>query len=69
MTSAVRGFPVTKNDLVTWVKHILQDVRAFGGIVSRGVTEPTWLKLFMKRYPDITERMVKKLTRVRAGVT
>lgn len=29
----------------------------------------TWLKLFLKRNPDITERTVEKLTKVRAKVT
>lgn len=65
---AVVGFPVTKANLLTSVKQILKD-RKEEHLFPGGTPGTTWLKLFLKRNPDISERTVEKLSKVRANVT
>lgn len=68
MALAVRGFPITKSDLVTSVQQILKGMNS-NDMFPGGRPGPTWLKLFLQRNPQISERNVKKLSKLRATVT
>lgn len=68
MALATRGFPITKNDLLTSVHHVLKDLKS-EHLFPGGRPGPTWLTLFLKRNPEISQRTVEKLSKVRADVS
>lgn len=59
---------MTKIDLLISVKQILRDMKS-EDIFPGGVPGRTFLKLFLNRNPDIRERTVEKLSKVRATVS
>lgn len=68
LAMAKRGFPVSKSNLMTSVQQILRDLKS-QDLFPQGRPGPTWLTLFLKRNPEISQRTVEKLSKVRAVVS
>lgn len=64
---AQRGFPVSKWDLLSSVEKLVSEMK-ISNTFTNGKPGQKWLALFLKRHPDIAERTVEKLTRVRGLV-
>lgn len=63
-----KGFPVTKNDLLTTVKQISKDMN-LGHLFPNSCPGNKWLTLFLHRHPEISQRTVEKLSKVGAEVS
>lgn len=63
---AVKGFPITKTDLLTSATQIVKEIKPEVKDLKLG---KKWLSLFLQRHPQITERKPEKLSKVRATVS
>lgn len=68
MAMAVRGFPITKFDLLISVQQIVKQMK-LEHLFPNGKPGYKWLQLFLKRHPDVSNRTVEKLSHVRANVS
>lgn len=65
---AVRGFPISKWALLDSVDQLSKELHLDSKFPGN---KPgmKWLQLFLGRHPSISERVVEKLTKIRACVT
>lgn len=64
---AARGFPIAICNLVSSVEKIAKDLKCDRFL--RGRPGKKWVKLFLRRHPEIAERTVEKLSNARASLT
>lgn len=62
---ATDGFPINKENLILSASQIAQDQNVRTKDLNLG---KKWVSLFLKRYPEISERVPEKLSKVRATV-
>lgn len=65
---ALRGFPVSRLNLITSVQQIVKDLHLESKFPN-GMPGKKWLNLFLQRNPEISDRKPEKLSKVRANVT
>ena len=63
-----RGFPITKNELLDCVQNFVKKTNNSTPFKC-GRPSVKWYKSFLKRNPEIAERMSQNLTKTRASIT
>ena len=62
-----RGFPVIKNQLLETVQIIVVKTGR-NTLLTNGRHGKNWYQAFLKRYPELSERMSQNLIKARASV-
>lgn len=68
ISSQKQGFPISKVQLVESIQKLVNDLKLNTPFVN-GKPGEKWVKLFLQRHPDISERVPQTLTAARSSIT